>query len=132
MNTDIIDKLNKNRNNPTTALIRDMVVDVVGTVQVAKRGSQYFKEKLALIKYTHWEYPLYYIVLYNNSIPSTQAIISEASSMDYSVVEISNELFCCMDEAIKFTNDNQSIDTNPYTMLVTYCLLKGFDIRPLI
>lgn len=116
---------------------KDVIIpkyNITSVIQVAKIGSEHFFDHVAL--YEAQDKSERGLLLYNTGhLPtSTDLYFAELNkgcgkfkkqilnTFDYDLIE----------QAINFCKDNQGLDMNPYTMLVTYCLMHTFDIRKLL
>lgn len=114
--------------NTKVSKIEHVKVDVLATIQVAREGSKFFYDKLALVSI---EYSKYKVLSYNGKLPNVQAIVVDDTSNNIYCTKTldkrTSDIMVCAIINFKqsFINNEH---TQPYTYLVAFCTAMGVDL----
>jgi len=99
-------------------------LDLLATIQVAKKGSGNLFENLAVVNVEG----VLYCINYDKVLPNGADFISISDNSKWYINRITakeGEILC---NGIVWYRSKRGYNLNPYSAIVTYCLLQGLDL----
>jgi hypothetical protein len=103
----------------------ERILDVIGTIQVAKDGSVHHYEKLAVVAIEG----AYRAIQYNGSSFKEEWCYSLLRSSQVCVHTITDTEAMILAEAIGSYHAEYVNDLQPYTWVKAFCLARGYDVK---